>query len=139
MVAILRASSAVSALVRAGARVRARMCDHRHLALEGDETFETHRRVQKLRDGGDFVRLLLCLDLTENQTALDRVGGNPVDGRFALGLLEGAARRLTVDRHDSPGAPTKRAVCNHRSIDCQSLSKRMDIYNCALLFSMRII
>ncbi len=96
-------------------------------------------RVQKLRDGGDFVRLLRCLDLTENQTALDRVGGKSVDGRFALGLLEGAARRLTVDRHDLAGSADEARSVQPPFNRLQSLSRRMDIYNCVLLFFMRII
>ena len=39
----------------------------------------------------------------------------------------------------SPGAPKKRAVCNHRSIDCNHCQGEWTIYNCVLLFFRRII
>jgi hypothetical protein len=73
------------AVERVGGHDRALQCEH----------------LQKLRHGGDLIRLGVGGNLRQHKALLAAPRADHVQGRLATGAIEGAAQDLAVNRHDA--------------------------------------
>jgi hypothetical protein len=82
--------------------------------VERDDAAFQRQQAQQLRQGDDLVRLVVDLDLAQDQPVVGRPGADEVDGRLAVGPVVRAAQRLAVMRHDPAGRQPARGASGHR-------------------------
>ena len=93
--------------------------------VDGDGRAAHVDLLEKLRNGSDLVRLLLCHDLPQRETTLSDPGAHHVQWARAGATIEGAAHGLSVNRDNlsfqvchEVGRDLRQALPEHLRVEC---------------------